>query len=593
MKIRIQYKIFALFILIVAPLVGTLYLGINRLFVENFSEYLNSRVERSVETVESTLGNTLFMNMQFIKAFGTIAELNSALENNELLVFPYILEKYRSDYGFDSLQLYSTSGEIQAEAGRKFPVETTLFLKNYGGSGAFSGIVERGGNLYFTASSYSGNKKSVIVGKTLLDDRTALKISETIGANVIIYTEGKVTSSLLSGSSDGTNLMIWAERQSAEVMESTNRLIVHDEEFGLSIAKFPMKDFMGKPVGAIVIGMSSSWILESQKQQQELILRISIAGLLFAMIMAFIFARGITNPLRKLTFWAEKVSEGDLDYQVKIRAHDEVHDLSHAFSIMIGNLKKSFDEIHRQNIELKKLDQLKSDLISNVSHELRTPITTIFGSVEFLLSGEIDGDPDTVREFYGSIFNDIRVLKKIVNNFIMVSVIDKDEFFEKDIELKGFLTEFSGQEIDTDLRPLASEKNIAIEVPGLKHAGKKKIVMRSDETYLRHVLFELVHNAVIYNREGGKVKLGVETGADGLSFRVEDNGIGISESEAGKIFDRFYRVVSERTYEVSGIGLGLSVVRQICERLGLKIVVESETGKGTAIIITGISYTQE
>ncbi len=590
MKIRIQYKIFFLFVLIIAPLVGAIYLGINKLFVDNFTAYLNSRVERSVEIIESALDNMRSINIQFIKAFGTIAELNHALENQEILVFPYILEKYRPDYGFDSLQLYSKNGEIQAEAGKSFPLESPGFLKSIGKSGAFSGIIERNGMVYFLASAYGMNKLSAIVGKTVIDDRVANRLSKMIDAHILIYSGGKLIATSLTDPVEGTNVIKYAEGIGAALNSVTNRIFQHDEESGLSIALFPLKDYTGDTIGTIILGTSSAWLLASQKQQQELIVRIVIIGILFAMILAFVFARGITNPLRKMTFWADKVSEGDLDYSVEIRAHDEVRDLSRAFSIMIGNLKNSFDKINKQNIELKQMDKLKSDLISNVSHELRTPITTIFGSVEFLISGEMDKDPEAVREFYSSIFNDIRVLKKIVDNFIMLSVIDKDEYYTKKIDIKPFLSEFREQAVETELMSLSAGRGVKVDMPALKKLGKKTVTVETDETYLRHILFELMHNAVIYNKENGSVKLDMEMGGGELAFIVEDTGIGISKKDLAKIFERFYRIESDRTYTVSGIGLGLAVVKMICDRLKIRITVESEPGKGTVMRLSGIKY---
>lgn len=590
MKIRIQYKIFFLFVLIIAPLIGAIYLGINKLFIDNFTAYLNSRVERSVEIVESALDNMQSINIQFIKAFGTIAELNRALENQEILIFPYILEKYRPDYGFDCLQLYAANGEIQAEAGKSFQFESPGFLKSFGKTGAFSGIVERSGKVFFLASAYSMNKQSAVVGKTLLNDTIADRLSKMIDAHILIYSGSNLIASSLINSPEGANFIENAEGLGIRFDTVTNRMIRHNEVTGLSVALFPLRDYQNKVIGTVVLGTSSAWLLASQKQQQGLIFQIIIVGIVFAMILAFIFARGITNPLRKMTFWADKVSEGDLDYTVEIRANDEVRDLSRAFSMMIGNLKQSFDKINKQNIELKKLDQLKSDLISNVSHELRTPITTIFGSVEFLLSGEIEGDPESVREFYGSIFNDIRVLKKIVDNFIMVSVIDKDEYYIKKIDLKSFLTDIREQMAGIELTAWSDERGVKVEIPALKTLGKKSVTLETDETYLRHILFELMHNAIIYNKENGSVKLDVEIGDKDLSFIVEDTGIGMMKGESAKIFDRFYRIESERTYSVSGIGLGLAVVKMICDRLKIKITVESEIGKGTVMKISGIKY---
>lgn len=580
MKIKIQYKILFLFLVVIIGLMGFTFVSISRIVQSNFMDYIGNRIEKSGDVVNNYIASIRDIKQQNIKAFANIAELNNALDNEQLFRLPYILEKYRLDYDFDSVQLYTTRGEILSGAGRFKKYSGHNYIKH----GGFSGVVSEGGAILFVASSITLNRQAIIVGKTVFDDRTASKIKDTIDVNVGVVKNNRIIAQAVFDDQRGKGFEIDTG------IDPAKKTIFNNEQ-GMTFLYFPLNDYRRQKIATVVLGLSTGWLSLTQKQTQNLLLYIVIGGALLSLIIALLFARRLTKPLGQITQWAHKISQGDLEHKKDIRSNDEIRDLADAFTTMIDELKARFARIEKQNIELKKMDELKTDLISNVSHELRTPITTIFGSMEFLMSDDAGDDKEIIFEFYKSVFSEITVLKKIVNNFIMISVIDKDDYYLSDLNMREFFEEFKTQYINSELKPYINEMNIHINFKAMSRFKKrKKYIVNTDKSYLNHALYEMVHNAIIYNKNGGKLTIDAKLNETTLSIIVEDKGVGIAVEHHKKIFDNFYRVDSSRTYTVSGVGLGLATVKMICDKLGYKIVIESEVDKYTRFVISGIKF---
>lgn len=580
MKIKIQYKILFLFLVVIIGLMGFTFVSISRIVQSNFMSYIANRIEKSGDVVNNYIASIRNIKQQNIKAFANIAELNNALDNEQLFRLPYILEKYRLDYDFDSVQLYTTRGEMLSGAGRFKKYRGHNYIKH----GGFSGVVSEGGAILFVASSITLNRQAIIVGKTVFDDRTASKIKDTIDVNVGVVKNNRIIAQAVFDDQRGKGFEIDTG------IDPAKKTIFNNEQ-GMTFLYFPLNDYRRQKIATVVLGLSTGWLSLTQKQTQNLLLYIVIGGALLSLIIALLFARRLTKPLGQITQWAHKISQGDLEHKKDIRSNDEIRDLADAFTTMIDELKARFARIEKQNIELKKMDELKTDLISNVSHELRTPITTIFGSMEFLMSDDAGDDKEIIFEFYKSVFSEITVLKKIVNNFIMISVIDKDDYYLSDLNMREFFEEFKTQYINSELKPYINEMNIHINFKAMSRFKKrKKYIVNTDKSYLNHALYEMVHNAIIYNKNGEKLTIDAKLNETTLSIIVEDKGVGIAAEHHKKIFDNFYRVDSSRTYTVSGVGLGLATVKMICDKLGYKIVVESEVDKYTRFVISGIKF---
>lgn len=227
--------------------------------------------------------------------------------------------------------------------------------------------------------------------------------------------------------------------------------------------------------------------------------------------------------------------------------------------------------------DLKQVDQLKDDFISMASHELKTPLTTIRGYSEFITDGETV--PEEYKEYSRRIDVSSKQLAFLVEDMLDVSRIEQGRM-QFNIE-KILAPDFISQLVP-DFKTLAEEKKLSLIYlsQGLTHA-----YVQGDPVRLRQVLVNIVGNAIKYTKEG-EVKISLSNTSDKkLEIRVSDTGIGMTEDERKNLFEKFYRIKNAETQEIKGTGLGLWITKQLIEKMGGVLSVESIKGKGTDFVI--------
>jgi two-component system phosphate regulon sensor histidine kinase PhoR len=215
------------------------------------------------------------------------------------------------------------------------------------------------------------------------------------------------------------------------------------------------------------------------------------------------------------------------------------------------------------------LQKLKREFTANVSHELKTPLTSISGYAEMIATG-LASEKD-VPEFAARIQKESKRLLALISDIIRLSSLD--EGAETDREPVD-LAEVADECCDVLARS-AEEHGVTIE----QDLGD--FVIEGSRSLLSELIYNLIDNAIRYNKQGGKVLVKV---AEGLVC-VEDTGIGIPEEHIPHIFERFYRVDKSRSKETGGTGLGLAIVKHVTEKYGGKVLLESKVGEGTKITL--------
>ncbi len=217
----------------------------------------------------------------------------------------------------------------------------------------------------------------------------------------------------------------------------------------------------------------------------------------------------------------------------------------------------------------------RDDLVASVSHELRTPMTSVLGYIDLTL--EADGLTEPVRRNLGVMQrNGERVLELIGSILHAARRADAPEPLAlAEVEMHAVLADAVEA-----IRVRAEERDIAVRVTTSEPA-----VVRGDAFRLRQVVDNLLSNAVKYNRQGGEVALGATGDDETVWIVVRDTGIGIADDELPKVFDRFYRSNAVRRGTEHGSGLGLGIVRELVERHGGTIDIDSEAGQGTTVIV--------
>lgn len=289
------------------------------------------------------------------------------------------------------------------------------------------------------------------------------------------------------------------------------------------------------------------------------ILIFSFIVFILAVAASIFLADKIVRPVKTLEEGTNLVAQGKFDRPVAIKTGDEIEDLGIAFNKMMAGLKQ--------------LEELKKEFVFIAAHELRTPVTAIKGYLSLILEGTAGPVSQSVKEFIEKVLASNQRLIRLVNDLlevarseagkltIQVSPIDATE------PIKGVLSE---------LAPLAAENNIKIVY---EPAELPKVM--ADNARFKEVLVNLVGNAIKYTIGQGIVEIRHEIRGRELITSVKDSGIGISAEAQKKLFEKFYRVQTEKTRDITGTGLGLFIVKQIVEKMNGKIWVESEEGRGS------------
>ena len=228
--------------------------------------------------------------------------------------------------------------------------------------------------------------------------------------------------------------------------------------------------------------------------------------------------------------------------------------------------------------ELRRLEKIRQDFVANVSHELRTPISSIKGYAETLLEGALE-DKDNAKEFINIIYQDSNRLANLINDLLDLSKIESGKMRMSPVPLDTIpLIKRAVAVIENQAKAksIALKLNLPDDLPRIN----------SDETRFSQVMINLIDNAIKYSPEGGLITISAKLVNNVLQIDVSDTGIGISEKDLPRIFERFYRVDKARSRELGGTGLGLSIVKHIVQAHGGEVWVRSELGLGSTFSFT-------
>lgn len=224
--------------------------------------------------------------------------------------------------------------------------------------------------------------------------------------------------------------------------------------------------------------------------------------------------------------------------------------------------------------EKHQREVLRREFSANVSHELKTPLTAILASAEILRN---ENTPkETVTHFAGNITKEANRLITLVNDIIKLSKLDDKSIVMETQEVDLFKI---AKDVEDTLDPIASAGNVNLKLYG------EKTTLNGVPTVLSEIVYNLVDNAIKYNKAGGSVTVTVAPVDGKATLIVEDTGIGISKEDKSRVFERFYRVDKSHSKEIGGTGLGLSIVKHGVEYHKGTLSVESELGKGTRITV--------
>ena len=240
----------------------------------------------------------------------------------------------------------------------------------------------------------------------------------------------------------------------------------------------------------------------------------------------------------------------------------------------INKINNQNSQIREQLIKLEKSADMRKEFSANVSHELKTPLTTILGYAEILESNM--AKPEDVSEFSSKIRKEANRLLLLIEDIIKLSELDESDFETSKQYLD--ICEIADNVI-TRLEPVAKQKNITINLQG------KLICLSANPQMMDEMLYNLIHNAINYTNDGGKIDVKIFNNKTKVQVEIIDNGIGIPAKYSERIFERFFTGDKSHSKQTGGTGLGLSIVKHIVEKHNGIVRVESQIGKGSKFIV--------
>ncbi|PRO66641.1 ATP-binding protein [Alkalicoccus urumqiensis] len=225
--------------------------------------------------------------------------------------------------------------------------------------------------------------------------------------------------------------------------------------------------------------------------------------------------------------------------------------------------------VYRDMTREYELDQMKSELVSTVSHELRTPLSSVLGFTELLLNRELK--PERQKRYLTTIHKEAKRLTNLINDFLDLQRMESGSqpYTMEDVRMEELVMDVLGQ--------FRHEENHRLSFADTSVST----LVEADKERLQQVLTNLISNAIKFSPGGGDVVVQMENSTGALHVSVKDEGLGIPEHAKASLFQKFQRVDEDDRQNIGGTGLGLAICREIIERHGGRIWVESEPGEGS------------
>ena len=287
---------------------------------------------------------------------------------------------------------------------------------------------------------------------------------------------------------------------------------------------------------------------------------ITVAVTIVSAAIAYFVSGQALKPLRKLSQQAEKIDQDSIsDIRLNEDTVKEFRQLSVSVNLMLDRLSESF--------------ATQRQFSGNAAHELRTPLAIMQTKLELFAAEHKNLEGDTA-ELVRSQAEQLDRLSKLVHTLLEMSNLSSAPRSDR-IELAPLV-----EEIITDLPPLASQNDITME------QDCDNVVITGSDALIYRLVFNLIENAVKYNRRGGSVSVSVHKENSDVVVRVSDTGCGIPEEYRERIFQPFFRVDKSRSRQMGGVGLGLALVHEIAVLHGGSVRAEPGNKVGTVFIVT-------
>lgn len=318
-------------------------------------------------------------------------------------------------------------------------------------------------------------------------------------------------------------------------------------------------------VGMVFVRVFGSETLLTQADQDfrnksyQAMIFASLFSVLVAILAGFILARLLSRPINSITNAARALKEGNYSARTHMVGEDE-----------IARLGKTFDQM-ADSVEANR--DMERRLVTDVAHELRTPLMAIQSTVEAMIDGVFAADEERLE----TLNSEVRRLSRLVDALLKLSRLEN----------RANPVEFSKIDLVEMVDTVVATHQTYVEESGLgfTYHHDPHVYVYGNADMLRQATANLISNAVRYTSEGGSVRVSVTQGELMGAIVVQDTGIGFTDEEAKNVFSRFWRADAGRTRESGGLGIGLSVVKEIADRHGGWVRAEGKPNEGARFTI--------
>ncbi len=299
----------------------------------------------------------------------------------------------------------------------------------------------------------------------------------------------------------------------------------------------------------------------------DYIYRITLVSLLVILAVTFlstyIFSNGISKTIEDMNDGAKRIANGDFSTRIDIKGEDEMADLAKNMNHMAN--------------ELEKLEDMRKDFIANISHDFRSPLTSIKGFIQAMLDGTIGADKQD--RYLNIVLDETDRLTKLTNDILLLTKMENNT-------IKADKSHFDLHKIIRKILLQFEQKIIDKEIDFTLLIDRHELFVFADMNQIQRVITNLVDNAVKFCSPADSIVIETSIIKKRVEISVRDSGPGISEEDIKYIWDRFHKADRSRGKDKKGIGLGLSIVREIVKAHGEDINVYSQEGKGTTFVFT-------
>lgn len=284
--------------------------------------------------------------------------------------------------------------------------------------------------------------------------------------------------------------------------------------------------------------------------------------IILSWIIGYFISRSLTRPLNRITSTAAQIRNGDLSARTGLVGTDE-----------LGNLGETFDDMATT---LEKDIKLEHRLTSDVAHELRTPLMAMQATVEAMQDGVLPAD----QEHLATVATEVRRLSRLVDAMLKLSRMENGK-----TPLNIERCDVVGLANDLVTYQAQLFRDNGLDLSFENRTGHETFYIDADPDLIREAIVNLLSNAMRYTPEGGKVKVVVSRKRSDVLISVSDTGMGIAKEDIPRVFSRFWRSEASRERVAGGLGVGLSLTKEIVDRHNGTISVDSELGVGTTFTL--------